>query len=102
MHATKVIVTDGPAHCRLRALRHAAPRRRPARQARRWADLSSNAFIIATERTTLNDVITRMSRRDRSYAIVIKGNRGVPRPDDIVGIIDREEVAQAVIKNHYG
>ena len=60
-------------------------------------------FIIATENSNLNDVITRMSRRGRNYAIVIKGNRGaLPRPDEIVGIIDREEVAQAVIQNHYG
>ncbi len=66
-------------------------------------DITSTAFIIATERSNLNDVITRMSRRGRSYAMVIEGNRGgVPRPDDVVGIIDREEVAQAVIQNHYG
>ncbi|MCR4267117.1 chloride channel protein [Nitratireductor sp. ZSWI3] len=68
----------------------------------RLDELSSNAFIIAAERSNLNDVITRMSRRQRSYAIVIKANRGVPRPDEIVGIIDREEVAQSVIRNHYG
>lgn len=64
-------------------------------------DISSNEFIIAAERNTLNTVITRMSRRNRSYAIVIKGDRGVPRPEDIVGVIDREELAQAVIRNHY-
>lgn len=64
--------------------------------------ISSGNFIIAAEPNNLNDVITRMSRRGRNYAIVIKGNRGVPRPDEIVGIIDREEVAQAVIQNHYG
>ena len=64
-------------------------------------DISSNEFIIAAENSTLNTVITRMSKRSRSYAIVIKANRGVPRPEDIVGIIDREEVAQAVVHNHY-
>ena len=64
--------------------------------------ISSAAFIIGAERSNLNEVISRMNRRDRAYAIIIKGNRGVPRPDEIVGIIDREEVALAVIKNHYG
>ncbi len=64
--------------------------------------LSSNAFIIAAENSNLNEVITRMSRRDRAYAVVIRGNRGVPRPTEVVGIIDREEVAHAVVKNHYG
>ena len=65
------------------------------------ADISSNEFIVVAENNTLNTVITRMSRRNRSYAIVIKGGRGVPRPEDIVGVIDREEVAQAVVRNHY-
>jgi CIC family chloride channel protein len=101
VHATKVVVADDQriaGFVRFGTLRHDAGRL--ANET--LGSLSSNAFIIATERSTLNDVITRMNRRDRSYAIVIKGNRGVPRPDEVVGIIDREEVAQAVIKNHYG
>lgn len=64
--------------------------------------ISSRNFIIATARSNLNDVITRMNRRGRSYAIVVDGKGGVPRPDAVVGIIDREEIAQAVIRNHYG
>jgi CIC family chloride channel protein len=101
LHLTKVIVADDQriaGFVRFGTMRHEA--NKIANET--LGSLSSNAFIIATERSTLNDVITRMNRRDRSYAIVIKGNRGVPRPDEIVGIIDREEVAQAVIKNHYG
>ena len=98
---TKVLVSDGQ---RLAGfIRFGTIRYRMEKVAnQRLGDLSLNEFIIATERSNLNDVITRMSRRGRSYAIVIKGNRGVPRPDEVVGIIDREEIAQAVIRNHYG
>lgn len=97
---TKVLVSDGQ---RLSGfIRFGTIRYRIERVAtQRLGDLASSDFIIASERSNLNDVITRMSRRGRSYAIVVRGARGVPRPDDVLGIIDREEVAQAVIKNHY-
>jgi len=98
---TKVLVSDGQrlaGFVRFGTIRYRLEK--VASQA--LGELSSNEFIIATERSNLNDVITRMNRRGRAYAIVIKGNRGVPRPDEVVGIIDREEIAQAVIRNHYG
>ncbi|EKF43371.1 chloride channel core protein [Nitratireductor indicus C115] len=97
----KLIVTDGQrisGFIRLGTLR--ADMEKLGKE--RLDSISSNAFIMAAERSNLNDVVTRMSRRQRSYAIVIKGNRGVPRPDEIVGVIDREELAQSVIRNHYG
>jgi CIC family chloride channel protein len=97
---TKVLVSDGQ---RLSGfIRFGTIRYRMEKVAtQRLGDLASSDFIIASERSNLNDVITRMSRRGRSYAIVVRGTRGVPRPDDVLGIIDREEIAQAVIKNHY-
>lgn len=99
---TRIIVSDGQ---RLAGfVRFGTISHRPDRRSRlSLGDITSNAFVIATERNTLNEVITRMNRRSRSFAIVIRGDRGgVPRPDDITGIIDREEIAQAVIQNHYG
>ncbi|PHP67562.1 chloride channel protein [Zhengella mangrovi] len=65
-------------------------------------DIMRTDFVIATSRNTLNDVVTRMSRRDRTCAIVIDGSHaGVPRPEDVLGVIDREELATALVKNHY-
>ncbi len=66
------------------------------------ADIMGVDFVIATEDNSLNAVLTRLSRRNRTYAIVI-GNReaGVPRPEDVAGVIDRPELAQAMMKNHY-
>ncbi|MCP3055084.1 chloride channel protein [Aurantimonas marianensis] len=66
------------------------------------ADIGSTEFILASTQHNLNTVVTRMNRRSRSYAIVVKEVRGLPRPEDIAGIISREEIAQAVVQNHYG
>ncbi|SJZ48565.1 chloride channel protein [Consotaella salsifontis] len=65
-------------------------------------EIGETEFIIAGQNSILNTVMTRMSRRQRSYAIVVKDVRGVPRPEDIVGVIGREEIARAVVRNHYG
>ncbi|MEX6506568.1 chloride channel protein [Jiella sp. M17.18] len=65
-------------------------------------DIGSSDFIIASVGNNLNTVVTRMSRRGRHYAIVVNNPRGIPRPEDIVGIIGREEIANAVVQNHYG
>ena len=64
--------------------------------------LDSSEFILASTIHNLNTVITRMNRRNRSYAIVVSETRGVPRPEDIAGVISREELANAVVRNHYG
>ncbi|MBW3095894.1 chloride channel protein [Pseudohoeflea coraliihabitans] len=64
-------------------------------------EIMNTDFVIAVPTSTLNTVITRMSRRARSYAIVVANESGVPRAEDVAGVIDREEVAQAVIRNHY-
>ena len=58
-------------------------------------------FVIAPETSILNAVISRMSRRGRGVAIVISRESGIPRPADIVGVIDAREIADAVIANHY-
>ncbi|OCW55687.1 chloride channel protein [Hoeflea olei] len=64
-------------------------------------DIMKTDFVIATPTANLNSVVTRMSRRERSYAIVVDTASGVPRAEDVVGVIDREELAQAVVRNHY-
>lgn len=63
--------------------------------------LIADDFVIAASSTILNSIIARMNGRSRSLAIVIEPGSGVPRPQDIVGIIDSAEIASAVIANHY-
>jgi CIC family chloride channel protein len=58
-------------------------------------------FVIAAESDILNAIISRMSKRRRTFAIVVKERRGTPRIADVVGVIDATEIAGAVIRNHY-
>ncbi|WP_224408123.1 chloride channel protein [Afifella sp. IM 167] len=64
-------------------------------------DIVSDDFVVAPEENILNSIITRMSRRQRTFAIVVRPGAGVPRPEDVVGIIDSPEIAGAVVRNHY-
>ena len=59
-------------------------------------------YVIAPETSILNNIITRMNRRQRSLAIVVKDDAAsLPRAEDVVGVIDSPEIANAVIINHY-
>ena len=57
--------------------------------------------MISPETSILNSIISRMNRRGRSVAIIVDRPAGVPRPDDVVGVIAAPEIAGAVIANHY-
>ncbi len=74
---------------------------KPAHGKQTLRDLVSTDFVIAPETSILNTIVSRMSRRDRGFAIVVKPAGAVPRPDDVVGVIDSPEIAGAVIRNHY-
>ncbi len=59
-------------------------------------------YVIAPESSILNTIITRMNRRKRSLAIVVSNSASrIPRAEDVVGVIDAPEIANAVIANHY-
>lgn len=48
----------------------------------------SNDFVIAPATNIMNSVITRMNNRNRSCAIIVSGDGRIPRPDDVVGVVD--------------
>ena len=101
VHKTRVITTDGTritGFVRFGTVPYEADRF--ARQT--LGDIASSEFIIASTGNNLNTVVTRMNRRNRTYAIVVRDTRGLPRPEDIAGIIGREEIANALVRNHYG
>jgi CIC family chloride channel protein len=58
-------------------------------------DVASRAFIVVGEDEVVFDVIERMWRKRGTMAIVVKGH-GVPRGDDVVGVITKEHVADSV------
>ena len=47
----------------------------------------------------LHDVMNRMSRHQAARALVTRG-RGVPRIDDILGVISLEDIGESVVETH--
>ncbi len=100
VETNRVIVTDGQrivGYVRFAAIPYQADRF----SGQTLGEIMKTDFVIATPSSNLNSVVTRMSRRERSFAIVVDTPVGVPRAEDVVGVIDREELAQAVVRNHY-
>ena len=59
-------------------------------------DIAARNFTIAREDDIVFDVIARMSRRGSPLALVVRGTRRVPRPDDILGVITKDQIADSV------
>jgi Voltage gated chloride channel len=59
-------------------------------------DIASRSFAIVREDDIVFDVIQRMSRKQATMALVVRG-LGVPRPRDVVGVITKEHVADSVV-----
>jgi CIC family chloride channel protein len=97
--STHIVVSDGPRIAGFARLGGAYQADRLAGETLR--SVVADDFVVAPETTILNAIITRMNRRSRTLAIVVGSAGGVPRPEDVVGVIDAPEIAGAVIANHY-
>jgi CIC family chloride channel protein len=58
-------------------------------------DVASRNFTVVGEAETAFDVIRRMWRRNAIMAVVVRGH-GIPRGDDVAGVITKEHVADSV------
>jgi chloride channel protein, CIC family len=58
-------------------------------------DIANRNFTLIREDDIVFDVIRRLWRKGAVMALVV-GGRGVPRPEDIVGVITKEHVADSV------
>ncbi|MGO9931438.1 MAG: chloride channel protein [Steroidobacteraceae bacterium] len=58
-------------------------------------EVAARNFTIVREDETAFDVIRRMWRRNAIMAVVVRG-RGVPRGNDVAGVITKEHVADSV------
>ncbi|WP_374574418.1 chloride channel protein [Phenylobacterium sp.] len=58
-------------------------------------DIASRNFTIVREDDVVFDVIRRMWRRNATMAVVVRGT-GVPGPEDVLGVISKEHVADSV------
>lgn len=58
-------------------------------------DIASRNFTVVREDDIVFDVIQRIWRRHASMALVVRGS-GVPRPENVIGVISKEHVADSV------
>ena len=95
-----IVVADGPRIAGVARLDSESyvPDRHAGQTLRAVVD---DGFVVSPQSAILNAIITRMNRRGRSIAIIVERPAGVPRPDDVVGVIAAPEIAGAVIANHY-
>jgi chloride channel protein, CIC family len=95
-----IIVSDGPRIAGVARL--AAGSYVPDRLAgQTLASVMADDFVVSPDTAILNTIISRMNRRDRGLAIVVDRPAGIPRPENVVGVIAASEIANAVIANHY-
>ena len=59
-------------------------------------DIASSDYTIVGEDMVAFDVIERMWRKGAFMAVVVRSGRGVPRGDDVLGVITKEHVADSV------
>ena len=99
--ARHIIVSDGPRIAGVARL--AAGSYTPDRYAgQTLSAIMADDFVIAPQTTILNTdhqphEPARAALRHRRQPAV----RGIPRPEDVVGVIAAPEIAGAVIANHY-
>jgi CIC family chloride channel protein len=61
------------------------------------ADVANRQFTIVYEDVVVSDLIERMWRKEAFMAIVVRPReRGLPRSDDVLGVITKEHVADSV------
>ena len=57
-------------------------------------------FGVAREGDFLQGLMERMARRGHKATLVVRGGSGVPRPDNVVGVVGREGIADAIIDDY--
>jgi len=63
-------------------------------------DVATRNFTLVDQEMVASDVIQRMWRKNAFMAVVVRArDRGVPRGDDVVGIITKEHVADSVARS---
>jgi len=66
-------------------------------------ELIGEDFVVVVDDMNMYDVIKRMERRKARAAVVVKPCRGVPRQDDVCGVITKSHIADSVVSSmqHY-
>jgi CIC family chloride channel protein len=61
-------------------------------------EIADRRFVLSRPDESMFDLFRRLSRGRAERALVVRGG-GVPRPDDLVGIVSKDHIADAVLSN---
>jgi CIC family chloride channel protein len=75
------------------ALRRTSPHE--AQSGVTFRDIANRNFTIVREDDIVFDVIQRVWRKNAAMALVVRGS-GIPRPENVMGVITKEHVADSV------
>ena len=63
-------------------------------------EILTRNFVIARSDSFIRDVMARMSHSPRGARLAIVVDRkGVPRPEDVLGIVTRSSIAETIISD---
>lgn len=72
---------------------------------RALGEIARRNFTLARPDDAVFDAIQRIYRRSAVMALLVNGRRGAPRPENVLGVITKEHVADSVASSvnvHYG
>jgi CIC family chloride channel protein len=61
-------------------------------------DMAISDYVIVRENNILEEVMRRLGQRNAKLALVVKDKPGVPRPADVLGVIGKPQLADAILK----
>ncbi|SME97642.1 chloride channel protein, CIC family [Tistlia consotensis] len=64
-------------------------------------DLADRSFVLTRPEESMFDLFKRLNRRNAERALVTKAT-GVPKPEDIIGVISKRLIADSVLANFKG
>ena len=65
-------------------------------------DIAITDYTIGRENSTLEEVISRLFKRKTQVALIIPDQPGVPRAEDVKGVIGKPQLADAVLASQMG
>ena len=65
-------------------------------------DLAIKEYVYVRENSIMSDVIRRMARQNARIALVVQDKPGIPRAGDVVGVIGKPQIADAMMRDQAG
>jgi CIC family chloride channel protein len=65
-------------------------------------DMAIADYVIVRENNILEEVMRRLGQRNATLVLVVKDKPGVPRPADVLGVIGKPQLADAILKAQMG